>query len=124
MRRIELERIPQKSIRQFIKDQINDKVEKIHDLRSTYKKGDDLSAYLLHEESYSFEHDTDKVWEHYMKANPAKVWKGAMLSFGLMLSKADEEIMYVDGDYGKAEVGQVIYINLNIMKGFEVFNLD
>ena len=52
-----------------------------------------------------------------MSANPAEVWNGNMLSFGLMVSKDDGQIMYADEEYSAAKVGQVFYINLNILGG-------
>lgn len=104
-------------IRAFIKEQIDNNVLTLNDLKSTYTKGDDLSDYLLHEEIYKIPHPLEKVWDHYMKANPSEIWKGNMLSFGLMVSKQDDEIMYIGEEYTEAKVGQIFYINLNILGG-------
>jgi hypothetical protein len=117
MKNITLEKIPQKSIRTFIQEQVNNNVHSISDLKSTYTKGKDLSNYLLHEKVYKVPHPPEKVWQHYMTANPNKVWNGKMLSFGLMVSKHDGLTMYVDEEYSAAKVGQVFYINLSILGG-------
>jgi len=114
MKSIELERIPQKTIRTFIKDQIQNNVVELKDLKSTYKEGDDLSDYLHHEEIFKVNHPIEKVWDHYMNANPGEVWNGKMLSFGVMVSKNDGEIMYVGDQYSTAKPGQIFYIELNI----------
>jgi len=114
MKRIELDKIPQKSIREFVKDQMSNNIETLSDIKSTYTKGDDISQYLLHEEIYSLDSEPKDVWKHYMTANPAEVWKGKTLSFGFMVDKSDESLMYVGEKYNEAKVGQVFYINLFI----------
>ena len=117
MKNINLERIPQKSIKNFIQAQLKNNINAISDLKSTYTKGDDLSNFLVHQVDYKVPHSLEKVWNHYMTANPGEVWNGNMLSFGLMVSKYDGEIMYADEEYSVARVGQVFYINLNIFGG-------
>lgn len=114
MKKIALDKIPQKSIREFIADQIDNNIHSLDEVKSTYKKGDDLSSHLFHEEVYNIPFSLDQVWSHYVKANPNKVWNGKMLSFGLMISKHEDEIMYVGEEYTEAKVGQIFYINLNI----------
>ena len=118
MKGISLNKIPQKSIRSFIQEQINNNVNCIQDLKSTYKRGDDLTGYLQHEEVYHIAKNQEDVWHHYLKANPNTVWNGKMVSFGLLVSKHDDEVMYVDEEYSEVKVGQIFYINLNILKGF------
>lgn len=114
MKKIDLKRIPQKSIVAFIQEQMDNSVLSFGEVKSTYTKGEDLSQYLIHEEIFKIPHPPEKVWEHYMTANPSKVWKGKMVSFGLMISKEDEEIMYIGEKYTKAKVGQVFYIEINV----------
>jgi hypothetical protein len=114
MKSITLERIPQKTIRAFIQEQMENSILHFSEVKSTYTKGEDLSQYLIHEEIFKIPHAPEKVWKHYMTANPNKVWNGKMLSFGLMISKQDNDIMYVGEEYSQAKVGQVFYIELNI----------
>ena len=117
MKSIELDKIPQKSIRGFIQEQMNNKVVSLSDVKSTYVEGQDLSEFLNHEEVYQVPFPPEKVWNHYMTANPSKVWNGKMLSFGLMVSKNDGEIMYLGDEYSEAKVGQVFYITINVFGG-------
>jgi hypothetical protein len=114
MKQIDLEKIPQKSIRSFIQEQMGNNINAFSDLQSTYSKGQDLSTFRIHEKIYKVGHPPEKVWDHYMNANPNEVWNGAMLSFGLMVSKNDGGIMYIGEEYNGAKVGQVFYISLNI----------
>lgn len=117
MKNIDLEKIPQKNIRGFIQEQMNNNVNELIDLRSTYTKGDDLSDYLIHEEIFNVAHPPEKVWKHYTTANPNKVWNGKMLSFGLMVSKYDGNIMYVNEEYSEAKIGQIFYLSINVFGG-------
>lgn len=117
MKSIDLEKIPQKNIRGFIQEQMDNGNVVLSDLKSTYKKGDDLSNYLIHEEIFKVPHPPEKVWKHYMTANPNKVWNGNMLSFGLMVSKNDGEIMYVGEEYTEAKAGQLFYLSINVLGG-------
>jgi hypothetical protein len=114
MKSIALDKIPQKRIREFIQVQLDNNIHSPSEVKSTYSKGDDLSSHLMHEEIYTIPFPLDIVWTHYVKANPNEVWNGKMLSFGLMVSKHEDEVMYVGEDYTEAKVGQVFYINLNI----------
>lgn len=117
MKSIEFDRIPQKGIHGFIHEQMSKNVLSPSDIKSTYTKGQDLSSYLNHEEIFKLPYPPEKVWEHYMKANPTKVWNGKMLSFGLMVSKYEDEIMYIGEEYSEAKVGQVFYLTINVLGG-------
>lgn len=117
MQQIDLDRIPQKKIREFIQEQMNKNVKDKRDIKATYAIGDDLSSYHIHEETFHVAHSPEKVWAHYMKANPNEVWNGKMLSFGLMISKYDDEIMYVGDAYSEAKAGQVFYLTINVLGG-------
>lgn len=117
MKSIEFERIPQKGIRNFIHEQMGKNVHSPSDIKSTYEKGQDLSSFLIHEEVFKLPFSPEKVWKHYMTANPTKVWNGKMLSFGLMLSKYEDEIMYIGEDYSEAKTGQVFYLTINVLGG-------
>lgn len=117
MKNVDLNKIPQKSIRTFIQTQLKNNINTFSDLKSTCTIGEDLSRFLIHQVDYKVSYPLEKVWRHYLTANPGKVWNGKILSFGLMVSKYDGEIMYADEAYSAAKVGQVFYINLNILGG-------
>jgi len=113
MKDVTLERIPQKRIRAFIKNNISS----LEDLRPSHCKGDPIDNFLTHEEQFYLNYPMDMVWEYYLKTNPSKIWNGNFVSFGLMLSRQDNRIMYADEPYVEAEVGQVYFMNLKIFKG-------
>lgn len=117
MGQIELERIPQEEIRGFIREQIKNDVISFDKLTSTYNPGDSLSGYRYHEEVYHFDYPREQLWKHYLAANPGDAWDGDMITFGLMVSKQKQEVMYIGDAYHGAAEGQVLFINIEVLGG-------
>ena len=100
--------------------------------RSTYHKGQDLKGYHMLESVYYLKELPEKVWKTYQNTSPAESWNGSMISFGLLLSKSKNTVMYNnDKYYSGIDTGQVFYVNLRIMKGLynlavglEIINID
>ncbi len=131
--RIDMNRIPQRKIRTLVNSQFKD--ENIHyfrEIRSTYHEGQDLKGYHMLESVYYLKELPEKVWNTYQTTSPAESWNGSMISFGLLLSKYQNTIMYNnDKYYAGIDTGQVFYVNLRIMKGLynlavglEIINID
>lgn len=130
---IDLNRIPQKKIRHFICDQIDDHRLKLSDIEPSYQLSGEESYY-----SYSYVEDTflirkslDKVWNSYCSTRMAASWDGKKISFGLLFSKWSDFIMYrSDHSYAPLDTGQVFFVNLkllyiyNLAVGFEIINID
>ncbi len=121
--RIDLNRIPQRKIRTLVNSQINDNnIKSFHEIRSTYRKGQDLRGYRMLESVYYLKEIPGNVWKTYQNTSPAESWNGSMISFGLLLSKSTNTVMYNnDKYYAGIDTGQVFYVNLKIMKG--LYNL-
>ena len=118
MEHIALERIPHKRIRAFIQNQIDNNVQTVNDLEVSIPHGACTKALLKHELSFTAKHSIEDVWDFYNKTGPNKVFKNKLVSFALMLSKANEsEVLYKEEPFSSAEIGQVYFMNLNILKG-------
>jgi len=117
MGKIVLDRIPQQEIRDFILEQIKNDVTSFQALVPTYYPGDSLEGFSFHEKDYQFDYPLDVLWGHYLSANPSEAWNGNMVSFGLMVSKKEDDVMYIGGAYDGAEVGQVLFINIEVLGG-------
>ena len=131
--RIDMNRIPQKKVRTLVNTQFNDNnIQYFNQIRSTYQKGQDLKGYHMLESVYYLKELPEKVWKTYENTSPAKSWNGSMISFGLLLSKSKNTVMYNnDKYYSGIDTGQVFYVNLRIMKGIynlavglEIINID
>jgi hypothetical protein len=130
---IDMNRIPQRKIRILVNTQFNENnIQYFKEIRSTYKKGQDLKGYHKLESVYYLKELPEKVWKTYENTSPAESWNGSMISFGLLLSKSQNTVMYNnDKYYSGIDTGQVFYVNLRIMKGLynlavglEIINID
>jgi hypothetical protein len=119
---IDLKRIPQEKIRNFITKQIEHNIKKFSDIEPSYEDGQDLTGFRELESTYLIKERPDTVWNEYKTVSPAKSWNGRMISFGLLFSKWTNFIMYRnDNNYSGIDTGQVFYVNLKIMGG--LYNL-
>jgi len=117
---IELYRIPQKKIRVFIVNQINNNITFFSDLHPSLVKDQDVSNFHVHQKEYRLDKELNIVWDVYNKTNPAIAWNGKKVSFGVLLSKKSNKILYPsDKRFDKVETGQVFYLNIGILQGIE-----
>jgi hypothetical protein len=129
---IDLQQIPQKKVRTLITGLQKDQYSGTNGLESTWKQGQELDGYRELESDFSIQSDYMKVWDSYTSTSPAKSWDGKKVTFGLLLSKYQNTILYRKDDrYTGVDTGQVIYLNLKILKGlynlavgFEVTDVD
>jgi hypothetical protein len=118
MKHISLEKIPHKRIRSFIKAQINNDIQSVTDLEVSFRHGDSVKEYNKHEQLYLANYKLEDVWKFYIKTSPEKVFNDKLVSFALMLSKQNErEVLYRKGNFLKAEIGQVYFMNVKILRG-------
>jgi len=118
---IDLLKVPQKKIRHFIKNQENHNIHKFRDVKATYYAGQDTTQYQRVEKKYFIKENISKVWNCYKTTSPSESWKGKMISFGLLFDKSKNKVMYASDSFAGVDTGQVIYVNLKIMRG--LYNL-
>ncbi len=128
---IDLYQIPQRKIRKYITNRIKNHVIFFSDLHASWYKNHDPGAYNRHEKTYLVKKKPDIVWSNYLTANPNKSWNGKKVSFGLLLSKYDDKIIYPEDNYDGLDTGQVFFVNVGVLKGinnmavaFEVIDID
>lgn len=117
MENIVLEKIPHPRIRKLIQNKANKDVSSVWELKPSFKPGSPTTSFLKHEEVFESPHSVDKTWDHYTKVDPTKVLDGDLVSFGLMLSKQSNEVLYRNQPFQKTELGQVYFMNLKFFKG-------
>ena len=74
--------------------------------------------YNTHRKSYLFNFDVKKVWDAYLSIPPKKAWNDKIVSFGMMYEAEKHMFHYVDEKMPPARVGQLVFINLHLLKGF------
>jgi len=128
---IDLHRIPQKKIRNFIHHQKSLNIHAFADVRPTFTKDQDVSVYREVEKKYLIKENMHKVFESYRSTSPSVSWNGKMISFGLMFAKGSNKVLYSDEVFPGVDTGQVVYVNLrllggiyNLAVGFEIVDID
>lgn len=120
---IDLSRIPQEKIRNILKPRLDENsVLMRHAFQPTYRKGQPVNGYHKLESAYVFRESPETVWRTYQVTSPAKSWNGSMVSFGLLVSTWNNDILYSgDQKFAGIDTGQVIFVNLRILRG--LYNL-
>ncbi len=130
---IDFTKIPQRTIRTLIQHQFDQNhLQHFKELNATYHTGQNLHGYRKTESVYYLRETPDNVWKTYQATSPAASWNGKMVSFGVLISKWNDSILYRnDVQFAGIDTGQVFFINLRIMKGLynlavglEIVNID
>jgi hypothetical protein len=128
---LNFEKIPYKKVRNYIHEQIENHILTINDLFPTVESNIVPADYSSQEKRYVINEDINKVWKSYIQTSPADSWDGKRVSFGLLCSKRSEKIVYRGGECSKIDTGQVVYLNLRLLRGvynlalaFEFINVD
>jgi hypothetical protein len=131
MNEINFNQIGYKKIVAFITDQQEHNVSKITDIKPSCHSNDDLSSFEKQEKDYLIKENFSDVWANYLKASPTESWEGKHVSFGVLLSKQNNQILYRGDDFKSIDTGQVVFLNLRLLRGiyqlamaFEVINID
>lgn len=86
----------------------------LRNLKSFCFDPNDGKRYYKHIKAFSIDADIEVVWNAYKTISPQETRRGSMVSFGLMYSRKQNEIMYADDAYTGIEPGQIIFLNLNL----------
>ena len=128
---IEMERIGDEKVEEYISRQMENDVETFSDVKPSLTSVSSTDGFRFHEREYVVKDSIDKVWNHYVGTNPAVAWNASRFGFGMLVSKNDNKIAYPGADVEGVKQGQVIYLNLNLLKGikniataFEIITVD
>lgn len=118
---IDMQKIPQRKVRAYIQGQKQINIHNFADLIPTCCNGLDLTTYHQIERTYLIKENINQLWEKYKSVSPAELWNSKMVSFSFLYSMSDNKIMYRDGDYSGIQPGQVLYLNMKLLRG--IYNL-
>lgn len=98
-----------------IKKQIENGVNHFSQIKSTPPTHDNISQHRVVKDEFVVSKPVREVFTHYVSANPSTAWSGGnLVAFGLGLDKNSGKVFYAGNPYPGAQVGHVLYINLNI----------
>jgi hypothetical protein len=118
---IDIYRIPQKKVKKFIKNQLDNEIIAFSDLIPSCPDDSDLSDFSVHEKIFTVDTSIAVTWENYINANPTQSWESRIVSFGVLLHKNKHDIVYRNENYSGIDTGQVYFLNLRIFQG--IYNL-
>lgn len=128
---VNIDLIPQRSVRHYLRNQEEHNIEHFTDLHPSCNAKQDLSDFYFHKKEYLIRNNIETVWNAYSLACPVNSWEGRFISFGFMYSKLSDNVLYKDYSCNGPEEGQIIYVNLKLLKGiynlataFEIINID
>ena len=114
---IDLERLKQKKIKQFVHEHKLYKLSDFAQLKSFSKKHPEIAQFHQHIKTFLVEENIDKVWDVYKTIAPKDAWSGSILSFGFQYSKPQNKLGYIDDDYEQINEGDIVFINVGFFNG-------
>lgn len=120
---IDLSKIPQKKVRRFIEMQLERNKNFIDEIRPCCPSSNiDMNGYCYMSQQFLIKDSLETVWQLYENTSPDISWNGNIVSFGLLLSKQQKQVMYAkELSFSHIEPGQVYIINLKLLKG--IYNM-
>jgi hypothetical protein len=117
LRNIDEKQIPQKKIRIFIHKHILAHHAKFSDLHMEYGKIPDSTIYCRQEQRFILKEKISKVWNAYKTFQPAEIWNGKLITFGVSFSKNSNRISYRTTQNSHIDTGEIIFLNLRLLRG-------
>lgn len=107
----------QKKIKQAIKKEKLISSADFEQVKSSCLCSED-QKFSTHKKSYLFNFPVEKVWSAYLKTPPKQAWNDKLVSFGMMYESDQQAFHYQNENMPDANVGQLVFINLHLLKGF------
>ena len=118
---IDFNRIRQKSIRNFLKDQIETGIVYFKDFRPSVTAQTDTSQFDFNVHHFHLQQTPETAWNAYITAHPAKVWQGKIVSCGFIYSPVSKRVIFADNNYPELEAGQIFFIEMQVLCGLVKF---
>ncbi len=121
LRDTDTSRIKQKSIRNFLKSQMDSGVVNFEDFKPSVDAQADTSKFDSNIHHFQLQQTPAAVWNAYLTAHPARVWQGKIVSCGLIYSPVSKLVIFPDDKYPGLETGQILFIEMRVLCGLVKF---
>ncbi|MDC1221050.1 hypothetical protein N8Z47_00115 [Salibacteraceae bacterium] len=116
---IHLSEIPYPKVRSYIDNQKrNSNFESLSELKPSCENKKDYNGFCTYKRRYKVKGDIQKVWETYLNASPTDSWKTRKSAVGLVYNRKSDSIVYSNDSNAKSQIGQVLFLDLRLLKGF------
>lgn len=113
---VQFDKIEEVAVEQYLHRQIKNDIETFEEVKPSLNPSSSTEGFSFNEREYVVKDSLDKVWGHYVYTNPTVAWNAGKMNFGMLFSKNENELVYPNQNVAGIETGQVIYLNLNLMK--------
>lgn len=127
---INYSKIKQKKIQEYLHSQEEVK-HTLLDIHPSLQKNAETEGYHTQTQEFFINGSLKDVWQHYLSTNPSDSWNSKNVSFAMLFSKKEKRVIYKDGYVSHLDTGQVVFLNLKLVKGltnlasvFEFINID
>lgn len=114
LNKTDFSRIKQKSIRNFLKDQMELGIVNFEDFSPSVTSQTDTNSFDSNVHHFMLEQPLASAWKAYLTAHPATIWQGKVVSCGMVYSQSKKKIVFPDDQYSGLEVGQIFFIEMRI----------
>lgn len=129
---IKLEEIPQRKVRNYMVSSEIDQMNDFSAIHASWKSDMDESEFSINEKTFYLNTGLSVVWNCYRHVNFVRAWNGKSVSFGLLIVKYSNSVIYTKNTFlPEADTGQVYFLDLKLIKGlfnipvaFEITNID
>jgi hypothetical protein len=129
---IKLEEIPQRKVRNYMVSSEIDHMNDFSAIHSSWRTDIDESGFCINEKTFYLNTRLFAVWNCYRHVNFVRAWNGKSVSFGLLIVKSSNSVIYAKNTVlPEADTGQVYFLDLRLLKGllnipvaFEITKID
>jgi len=114
LRKTNFSKINQKSIRKFLKSQMELGIVNFEDFQPSVTAQTVTNDYDTNLHQFQLERPLESGWKAYLTAHPATVWQGKVVSCGMVYSQTEKKLIFPDDQYSGLEVGQIFFIEMRI----------
>ncbi len=114
---VNLDKIEDGAVERYLNHQMENHISTFTELAPSLTPESSTKGYAFNEREYIVKDSLNKVWSHYVNTNPAEAWNARKFNFALLFSKNQNEIFYPNQQVGQVEIGQIVYLNLNVLIG-------
>ena len=117
---VDLDKVLQKRKKKFINNNYLKGILSFTDLFPKCYEEKDSSKYTVQNDIYFIEEDINTVWCQYKNISLEQSYGGQLVKFGFLYSKPKNKLVYLkDEEYSGLQEGQILFIRLDLLKGFK-----
>lgn len=118
---IDNSRVKQKSIRNFLKGQMETGIVYFEDFRPSVTAQTDTNQFDFNVHRFHLPQAVPIAWNTYKTSHPAQIWQGKVVSCGFVYSPVSERLIFADDKYPGLEPGQIFFIEMRVLFGLVKF---